>query len=94
MSKVEWISINDRFPNNGEYVLVVGVENIVAESCYSDKDFWHPYYGQEYTDRFTGITHWMPLPEPPKQICSHDFRPLGEPNMSTVKCIKCNQIRD
>ena len=27
-------------------------------------------------------------------VCEHDFRPLGEPNMSPVKCSKCNEVRD
>jgi len=30
----------------------------------------------------------------PSDGCIHDFRSLGEPNMSDVQCIKCGLIKD
>jgi hypothetical protein len=52
-----WISINDRLPDKSYRYLVFrkGGYDLV----YYDADFKEFYKGQ-------GITHWMPLPEPPK----------------------------
>ena len=52
-----WISINDRLPDKSYRYLVFrkGGYDLV----YFDADFKEFYKGQ-------GITHWMPLPQPPK----------------------------
>lgn len=52
----EWISVEDRLPEKGGYYLTV-VENC-EKVCYS----------RLILDKFghDGVTHWMPLPEPPK----------------------------
>lgn len=57
----EWISVNDRMPEEGENVLTYGAR---------------PFYDVFYINRlinkesgewlYDGVTHWMPLPEPPK----------------------------
>lgn len=60
--KTEWISVEDKLPNEFTSVLVVGGD-IRSCALYRDKKF--------YTDfplpTNEGITHWMPLPEPPKK---------------------------
>ena len=59
----EWISVKDRLPENDTYVNVA-TDGVVAQA------YWH-------NDRFYaftaigvatvgGVTHWMPLPQPPK----------------------------
>lgn len=48
----EWISVKDRLPvKNGEHILV----------CYDDG-----WVCDQYTPVDGGVTHWMPLPQPPK----------------------------
>lgn len=72
----EWISVNDRLPSRDgladdetEYVLVAEffniTENHYVSICGYDKDGWSEWdsFGRV---RPKQITHWMPLPEPPK----------------------------
>ncbi len=69
-SKLDWISVEDRLPSDGESVLGV----IQHTNSITIKSVW---YGKYYdTDRDvpkwysgnyeTTVTHWMPLPSPPK----------------------------
>ena len=78
----EWISVEDRLPNADERVLVFGVgiydgfigDTVIAITDITDinplfpslkieKEWRSPwqYFLTDYK-----ITHWMPLPEPPK----------------------------
>ena len=72
----EWISVEDRLPDNKEYdwVLAQVVEDngfmhipTVMEYRQSKNDWFEETYGwlSEHNGAFT-VTHWMPLPEPPK----------------------------
>jgi aminoglycoside phosphotransferase family enzyme len=67
----EWISVKDRLPEHMDKVLVVyeDSDNILMAS-YTDgilgKGF-SVYYADGRKPTHTPITHWMPLPEPPKQ---------------------------
>ena len=72
----EWISVKDRLPDNKEYdwVLAQVVEDngfmhipTVMEYRESKNDWFEETYGwlSEHNGLFT-VTHWMPLPEPPK----------------------------
>ena len=72
----EWISVKDRLPDNKEYdwVLAQVVEDngfmhipTVKEYRQSKNDWFEETYGwlSEHNGAFT-VTHWMPLPEPPK----------------------------
>lgn len=62
----KWISVSERLPENRDYVLVCtknkfyGTRNI--SKAYFGDGKW---YGQG--GRWTNVTHWMPLPEPPKE---------------------------
>ena len=69
-----WISVDDRLPNSNGFYIVwrphfypdFGMPAI----CYFDgTDTWHDSYGVDYSRTLcsNGITHWMPLPEPPKE---------------------------
>ena len=73
VAEVKWISVEDRLPEEGETVLatVYGkpVSNITLIGAYE----FAVYYGsdgwfvEEYPEWDGGtVTHWMPLPEPPK----------------------------
>ena len=68
--KQEWISVEERLPTEEEYRDEYG-ELIPILVC--EKDTQYPYRamydGTEWGDglmKIRGITHWMPLPEPPK----------------------------
>lgn len=87
---MEWISVKDRLPEDGEKV-VVWQENKVDKECsrhhcafyYIDEKFnffmvYPAVFKSHYksTESFKGydlegdkciITHWMPLPSPPKE---------------------------
>ena len=57
--KQEWISVEERLPKDSERVLVYGEKGICFATRYK-RDWMTPM-------RYNGeITHWMPLPEPPK----------------------------
>ena len=72
----EWISVDDRLPDNKEYdwVLAQVVEDNgfmhiprVMEYRQAKNDWFEETYGwlSEHNGVFT-VTHWMPLPKPPK----------------------------
>lgn len=64
---MDWISISQRLPNrsDGEYVLIWGEDEDGDREVYKaylgSDDFFY-WRGME----FNNVTHWMPLPEPPK----------------------------
>ena len=51
----EWISVKDRLPDVGKLVLIYSEINGVCMDYHDGATFG--YYG---------VTHWMPLPNPPK----------------------------
>lgn len=63
-----WISINDRLPDNGQDVLAYldnGEEKRIAP-CNYDNDVWFDCMISHIVE-LHHITHWMPLPKPPKE---------------------------
>ena len=67
----EWISVDDRLPEEGEYVLCVlkgfnyGGKIQVCKFVPADKFKDKPYF-EHFRNGFPSVTHWMSLPEPPK----------------------------
>ena len=67
----EWISVDDRLPEEGEYVLCVlkgfnyGGKIQVCKFVPADKFKDKPYF-EHFRNGFPSVTHWMPLPQPPK----------------------------
>jgi hypothetical protein len=68
LSKPKWIPMTERLPKEGEFVLVYGDlypnkhdGGVIAVSKRMDWNYWQGF-GRE-----RNITHWMPLPEPPKE---------------------------
>ena len=66
-----WISVDDRLPEEGEYVLCVlkgfnyGGKIQVCKFVPADKFKDKPYF-EHFRNGFPSVTHWMPLPQPPK----------------------------
>ena len=67
----EWISVTERLPEEGDYVLCVlkgfnyGGKIQVCKFCPADKFKDKPYF-EHFRNGFPSVTHWMPLPELPK----------------------------
>ena len=65
------ISVQDKLPPLGQPVIVYREyawgEAKVEQGC-RDLGGWWRVYGT----RTKRITHWMPLPQPPKEVSSHD----------------------
>lgn len=63
-----WISVEERLPETNEDVLVVvdygGKSGVITGYMRSQNLGWQGLVGQRLTD----VTHWMPLPEPPKGV--------------------------
>lgn len=65
MQEMKWISAKERLPRNLDDVLVLYENGNMEVSCrYSDGWLMERKWGP--------VTHWMPLPEPPKEVSSHD----------------------
>lgn len=65
LKKHEWISVNDRLPDPLEDVLVIDSNGNIFISWV--KEFGNGRFAYENRGDITHITHWMPLPEPPKE---------------------------
>jgi len=71
---MDWISVKDKLPDKRGWYLVVVRDLIV---CYITMGLFHKYYGIDSMTKggtwhadgnTTGdVTHWMPLPELPKE---------------------------
>jgi len=72
LSKPKWIPVTERLPERGQDVLVMVHWRDYPEDmmCYGRKykTRWYLWNG-ELGEIYKGfdITHWMPLPEPPKE---------------------------
>lgn len=65
----EWISVKDRLPEKGQEVLAYRggfIGDLMDVYTYLGDDRWEDDYGYWETAETEGITHWTPLPEPPK----------------------------
>ena len=55
----EWISVEDRLPENSEDVVVCHRNKWVTKDAWLGSNWW-------LQNDVNPITHWMPLPQPPK----------------------------
>ena len=68
VSKMEtttkWIPVTDENPKEaGEYIVKIAYASHATALWYNPvEDVW---FSDDYRDRYP-VTHWMPLPEPPK----------------------------
>lgn len=61
MKEQQWIPVSERLPQDDEDVLV-WVNGTHRDMAYRDEGVW---YDEEH-NHLKNITHWMPLPKPPK----------------------------
>ena len=63
----EWISVDDRLPEVGGYVVCIAKRNpfsrFMPMVARIEKNGWVNPITEQYISE---VTHWMPLPEPPK----------------------------
>lgn len=66
---VKWISVEDNLPEAGVHVLVTdGIHTMVTWcECVDDQCLWVDNYYEYVNVRFNKVTHWLPLPELPKE---------------------------
>ena len=60
----EWISVKDRLPEVGKKVLVYCKENKNDYEIGAYSDTYRGFFVRQTW--YENITHWMPLPQPPK----------------------------
>ncbi|HCB9843294.1 TPA: ead/Ea22-like family protein [Escherichia coli] len=63
-----WISCSDRMPDDGQHVIILCDGAFVLYAQYRDSEFFDVVRnGEEFFEtQSRNVTHWMPLPEPPK----------------------------
>lgn len=64
-----WISVKDRLPDDKKQYLICRINGRIDIAYYQpmgDKFSNHEPFWQGSTRRFTIVTHWRPLPEPPE----------------------------
>ena len=63
----EWISVNDRLPEDGGYVVCIAKRNpfsrFMPMVARIEKNGWVNPITEQYISE---VTHWMPLPQTPK----------------------------
>lgn len=64
-AKGKWISVNDRLPETKGFVLVC-TENEFYKTRNVSKARYRNGEWRSNGGIWTNVTHWMPLPEPPK----------------------------
>ena len=67
--KSAWVSVRDRLPEKGEYVLVYANAKYINSKkvCIDRLEDGEKTAVWMYTHGWFEVTHWMPLPEPPKE---------------------------
>ena len=68
----DWISVNDRLPeptipNQQRGIYIVALSNgVVRELAYEFNHYYNMIYNVGWHTTAYPVTHWMPMPEPPK----------------------------
>ena len=68
----EWVSVTDAFPNNGDKVLINQDGSKILCALFRKRNdgksgFFYYDIHTEDLEPIEAVTHWMPLPQPPKQ---------------------------
>ena len=62
----KWIPVTERLPARRFFVLVFTVDKIVGEAILDTDERFYWSNTDEFAEPLF-VTHWMPLPEPPKE---------------------------
>jgi hypothetical protein len=65
MADMKWIPVTERLPEHEDPVLCF-IKNGQQDIPQLDK-FENLWVGMQWTYKRHAVTHWMPLPEPPKE---------------------------
>jgi hypothetical protein len=65
---IDWISVKDRLPEVCRHVLTYDGDDI-REGFLTKQGHWM----RRYNGASFAITHWLPLPPPPKEELPHNF---------------------
>ena len=60
----EWISVDDRLPESGKESVLIALRWGEVDIGWCEDGRWRSEFVNEYEEG--EVTHWMPLPEPPK----------------------------
>ena len=60
-SAPKWISVEDRLPEQGEKAICIAADGDMMIGKYTEWGWMFPCYFEE-------LTHWMPIPQPPKEV--------------------------
>ena len=60
----EWISVTERLPEKGEESVLIALRWGEVDIGWCEDSRWRSEFVNEYEDG--EVTHWMPLPNPPK----------------------------
>ena len=62
-----WIGVDERLPEHGQHVYACAKDKFRFEGIYIDPVGFERYeIGEGWVNENRNVTHWMPLPEPPK----------------------------
>jgi len=64
---MEWISVKDRLPDDVFDFVIAYADGAMSTIGYSKKNGFYEVYPIKVQLCICDITHWMPLPEPPKE---------------------------
>ena len=62
-----WIPVTERLPEDGEIVLVCGSRSGVYTAVHNKPGCYRGWHKLNSKNHYCNPTHWMPLPEPPKE---------------------------
>jgi hypothetical protein len=64
---MNWIKVEDKLPEEGQEVIMTYNDLVLTGEFLEGKFFyfWSSKYGMAQEEQ-EGITHWMPLPNPPE----------------------------
>lgn len=63
----KWISTADKLPALGVRVLATDGQMVGEAFLYGHKREWYRPYSQPWEITWGPVTHWLPLPQPPKE---------------------------
>jgi hypothetical protein len=65
---MEWISVENRLPEDGQSVIATGFDwgDKASKRHFVVCEYFQNMWVGDQDEEFEYLTHWMPLPEPPK----------------------------